>query len=400
MKKLLVYTIAAGSIFAVSCSKEGTEPLQDKNRIRVIEGSQLNNELKPMDQQFNLQGKASSQSYTYRAFAEPPIINGVKTAATGVTRRGNFVYVTWHTPGADFGGAVSAYAYDPLTNGFNYVNRVDFVDSDWHDLDAATGTNVYLAGSRNPDASGYSHGGAVVARLGVNGTTGALNASYLETPLVGFAANGVAFETGSNIHVGTGDGDGYIYKTNFNMVRVDSNFRGNIEHIATDGTHFAALKGNKGPGSGNVEVYRYDVAEMSTGASAQVLGWTGLNSADLDRNALEFYGDKVLVALDNGLVEFDFGATSINVKGDFPGQPRGVAADELNQLVYFAAGEGGLMVLNGPDVVGSEYDVQGSFVPPTGGIFEAAFDVKDAEVDDEFVFLSVGSGGVFFITRD
>lgn len=401
MKKLLAFSVLAGTLAVVSCSKEGVEPLQNKDRIKIISGQSISDELKPMNETFTIQGKNTSLTYTYRAFAESPIINGVQTAATSITRRGDRVYVTWHTPGADFGGAVSAYAYDDATKSFSYLNRADFVDSDWHDLDASTGSTgvVYLAGARNPDASGYSHGGAVLGRLPL-GTPGLTASAYTELPLRGFAANGVAFESGSNIHVGTGDADGYIYKTNFSLDRLDSNFRDNVEHLAGNGSFFAALKGSQGPNGGDVEVYRYPVSGMSTSPGASVLGWTGASSTGVDRNAISFYNDRILTALDNGLVEFDFGSSSINVVANLPGQARGVGADVANQLVYLAGGEGGLFVLNGPDVAGTPYEVQGAFTPPTGGPFQANFDVKDVVIEDENVFIAVGSGGVFFVTRD
>jgi hypothetical protein len=113
---------------------------------------------------------------------------------------------------------------------------------------------------------------------------------------------------------------------------------------------------------------------------------------------MDFYKGRLLLAMGaDGLVEVNGGVAS--TVAYLAGSARGVAGDAANDLVYYAAGEGGLYVLGDPTTA-TPYEVLGQFTPPTVGVFHALFDVKDVTVEDEEVFLANGVGGVFFITKD
>lgn len=470
MKKAF-YFLTAFSFLAVSCSKEGFEPnnsdpTADPGRLTVVTGNDLDGGIIPMNQTFTVSGKAAQLSYTYKVYAESPIINGLQTAATSVGSVGasgsgsEYVFVGWHTEGSPTGGAIAAYRNNGTD--YSYVARVDFDDTDWHDLAvefvSANEFTIYLAGQREPDSSGYllsTHKGAVAGKITFNTAIPEKFdiANYEEIPLPSFGANGLVLD-GSNVQVITGNGTGSasnpggIYQidaSNFDFVTdaytntsafEDGEFiakvTGSYTHIISGATAIDGLYALEREGSSDVKLHDDNTGSFAPTAS----GTASAGTLDNERNALSSYittsdadgEDKigVLAALGtNGLwfyntdvyqftIDIDPGVgvvagtpvptfSQVNALGS---AAIGASHDATNDLVYVAAGGGGLHVLadgdyaNGKSLVDA-FDLIGKFIPPTGAPFNSNFVVKDVNVyNTSEIAIASGNGGMFFVEQN
>lgn len=468
MKKAF-YFLTAFSFVAVSCSKEGFEPnnsdpTADPGRLTVVTGNALDGGIIPMNETFTLSGKAAQLSYTYKVYAESPIINGLQTAATsvgsvGATGSGSeYVFVSWHTEGSPTGGAIAAYRNNGTD--YSYVARVDFDDTDWHDLAvefvSANEFTIYLAGQREPDSSGYllsTHKGAVAGKITFNTALPDKFdiANYEEIPLPSYGANGILLD-GTDVQVITGNGTGSasnpggIYQidaANFDFVADAYTNTNTFE----DGEYITRVTGSYtvfGAGSATSvdDVYAIEregssdvkLHDDNTGSFAPTSSGTATSGTlDNERNAISSYvttsdadgEDKigVLTALGtNGLwfYNLDVYEETQDVGGGTPGTPVpsfsqvnalgsaaiGVSHDATNDLIYVAAGGGGMHVLadgdyaNGKALINS-FDLIGKFIPPTGAPFNSNFVVKDVNVyNTSEIAIASGNGGMFFVEQN
>lgn len=425
MKKVM-YLLTAFSFVAVSCSKEGFEPMNndptvDEGRLTVVTGADLDGGIVPMNETFTLSGKAEALSYTYKVYAESPIVNGLQTAATSVAASGNFVFVSWHTEGAPVGGAIAAYEFNGTD--YSYVARVDFDDSDWHDIAVeASGSDViiYMAGQRNPDSSGYllsSHKGAVAGKLVFNdgGSDKFDIVNYLEIPLPSYGANGIVID-GSNVAVITGNGTGsssnpggvYRIDANFDYVDNQDNITGfaDGEFITEDGT--GSLWALERSGASTVNIYTGDNPSNMSAVHATA----AVSTLDNERNALSTYitttggaSTTILAALGiNGIYEVVGGA--LNAEASLGSAALGVSHDATNDLIYVAAGGGGMHVLADLDYADGkalidEFDLVGKFIAPTNAPFNSNFVCKDVNVyNTSEIAIASGNGGMFFVKQN
>lgn len=425
MKKVM-YLLTAFSFVAVSCSKEGFEPMDndptvDEGRLTVVTGADLDGGIVPMNETFTLSGKAAALSYTYKVYAESPIVNGLQTAATSVAASGNFVFVSWHTEGAPVGGAISAYEFNGTD--YSYVARVDFDDSDWHDIAVSTSgsdVTIYMAGQRNPDSSGYllsTHKGAVVGKLVFNdgGATKFDIANYEEIPLPSYGANGVVLQ-GSNAVITTGNGTGsssntggvYQINTTFDFVDAayeDADFTDG-EFLTIANSEIYALDRE---GSSNVELHNASsVAGLVSGAAKIE---AAVSTLDNERNALSDYSTTsnsgVLAALGtNGIYHAPYALGSFSQVASLGSAALGVSHDAGNELIYVAAGGGGMHVLADEDYATgkaliSEFDLVGKFIAPTNAPFNSNFVCKDVNVyNTSEIAIASGNGGMFFVEQN
>lgn len=424
MSKSIFY-ITAFSLLAISCAKEGFEPIAinpavDPGRLTVITGNDLNGGIVPLNETFTLSGKAENVSYTYRVYAEAPLVNTVATSATSVASAGQFVFVSWHTEGQAYGGAVSVYQYSGTE--YYYIARVDFDDTDWHDLAvSAVGSDyhIYLAGQRNPDSSSYllnNHKGAVAGHVIFNKNAApALKIDdYKELPLPSFGANAVVL-VGNNAFVCSGNGTGAslpaggVFRINstFDFVDIANNgtTMNDVEHIATDGSNIYAL--NRASAT-TVNLQSAVSSTLAFSAGSNVI----IQKIDNERNALAVNAigaNTYLSALGkSGL----YGSNSMNLS---PVKSLGSAAlgivyhDDatINEdLIYVAAGGGGVHVLASADYAApralvAEYDLIGKFIAPTTAPFNANFEAKDVSIYlDDKIAIASGDGGVFFVDKN
>jgi hypothetical protein len=243
MKKLLFIGLGL-SLGLTSCNREdsGTDAnLSQADRVVSYEASDLVGGLVEMNESFAIAGKASSLSYSYKAYAEPPQVNGIRTNATSVFDIRDVVFVTWHTLNSPYGGAITAYKLNTSTGKYVFTDRIDFVDTDFHEATGSINTGngtyeIFAAGQRDPDASGYllsSHNGAVVTSIHYDYINDAFDASTIkELPLPSYGANGIIAAAGS-YYVVTGNGNGNsgvnaapggIYKTDYALTNVAAAF--------------------------------------------------------------------------------------------------------------------------------------------------------------------------------
>lgn len=440
MRKITLI-LAAVSFIAVACTKEGlTDPVKsgeppavvdepdpdpnpdpdslvDVNRIRVVSGGDLNGQLVAMNESFTLPGKAVSLSYTYKVYAEPPTVNGLSTASTAVVANDKYVFVSWHTEGAAHGGALSVYEYNGTD--YQYVARVDFDDTDWHDLTVIKdGSNydIIAAGQRNRDSSNYllaNHFGAVSGKITF--TPGASSffdvTDYRELPLPSYGANGI-INDGSSVVVVTGNGQGLasprggafrIPAASFDYVSQAKSLT-DCEFISEDGSDMYVLNRTSAT---SLELQTASLAAdvatlgLATGATASIA------STDNDRNASAFYGSDLLVALGTqGIFRYDVSGNSFGMAKHIGSAALGLDYDTNGDLIYVGAGGGGVYVLAGAGYATgkaliNEFDVVGKFIPPSSAPFNSNFSVKDVSIYlNAKIAVASGNGGMFFVDMD
>jgi len=439
MKKLLI--IGCGlALSLTSCNRNDTGTdggLSMADRVISYESSDLVGDLVEMNESFAIAGKVSSLSYTYKAYAEAPIVNGVNTNATSVTSIRDVVFVTWHTINSPYGGAITAYKLDNGTGQYVFTDRIDFVDTDFHEavasINAGLGTyEVFAVGQRDPDQSGYmltNHEGAVVTRIHYNYITDAFDASsFKELPLPSFAGNSIVAAAGSyyivtgngnaNIN-GSGSNPGGLYRTDYNLTNVSETTS------LTDGIALAIYPGNVSASNAVMSVLDRTTANQfklrrtlsvdNNPGTLPPASIGGLNinvpGTDVERGGLAwavkegssmggFNADSLLVA--TGASGLYTGSGTFVV--DY-GTCLATAYDPGARVIYYAGGDGGLYVLAAEGYAGgvlvNTFDAIGSFTPPTGGVFPSIYDIKDVSVyGSENIALATGLGGMYFIKRN
>jgi len=438
MKKV-IFSLVALSAVLVSCNRDGstTDQANAEGRMVNYEQSELSGDLVGMNESFAIAGKVSSLSYTYKAYAEAPIVNGVNTNATSVTSIRDVVFVTWHTINSPFGGAITAYKLNSGTGEYVFTDRIDFIDTDFHEaavsINAGLGTyEVFAVGQRDPSQSGYmltNHEGAVVTRTDYNYITDAFDASsFKELPLPSYAGNGIVAAAGS-YYIVTGNGNantsgsnpGGLYRTDYDLTNVSE------ASTMVDGIAIALFPGSSttatsagisgldrtGTNSFGVSyVFQVNSSPGTLPPSFNSLITQSFSAAgtDLERGGLTWalkegstHGsnpDSLLVATGASGLYNGFG----NLIVDY-GTCLATAYDPGARVIYYAGGEGGLYVLAAEGYPGgaliNTFDAVGSFTPPTGGVFPSIFDIKDVSVyGSENIALATGLGGMYFIKRN
>ncbi len=433
MKKIVLTGLILG-LGLSSCNRDDSSTetgISQADRVVSYEASELVGGLLEMNESFAITGKASSLSYSYKAYAEPPQVNGIRTNATSVFDIRDVVFVTWHTLNSPYGGAITAYKLNPSTGKYVFTDRIDFVDTDFHEATGSINTGngtyeIFAAGQRDPDASGYllsNHNGAVVTSIHYDYINDAFDASTIkELPLPSYGANGIVAAAGS-YYVITGNGNGNsglssapggIYKTDYALTNVAAAFSLN------DGITVGRNPIGSSPTGASIayvdrksdtqfDIYTGDYIDNSPGGDLGTVGGnptTTVNATgDVERSGLAFettssFGSLPLFALgEAGL--YDQGG---NLIADY-GTCLSVAYDDGAKVVYYAGGDGGLYVLAGYDYRGGAligtHDLIGNFTPPTGGSFPGQYDIKDVSVyGSENIALATGLGGVYFIKRN
>lgn len=432
MKKTILGVFALLVAFT-SCNRE-YNPTQNDIESRTINytQSELSGDLVDMNESFQILGKESvALSYTYKAYGEPPYVNSIRTNATSVTAIRDMVFVTWHTLGSPYGGSITAYKLNPGTKRYSFTDRIDFLDTDFHEsvanINPATGEyEIFAVGQRDPDQSGYllnNHRGAVVTRIDYDYISDAFDpTSFNELPLPSFGANSIVAAAGS-YYIVTGNGnanvtgaDGGVFKTDYNLTNVSE------ASLLNDGIALSVFPGTLSPTNAEISILdRTSSTSFRVRPSLQVnfglpnnvmASGTNINTTgtDVERGGLTWAiapnspnwsnPDSLLVSTGkSGLY---------TARGTFVadyGTCLSTAYDAGARVIYYAGGEGGLYVLaadgyNGGALINT-FDLVGKFTPPTGGVFPGQYDIKNVSVyGSENIALATGLGGVFFIHRN
>jgi len=464
MKKIA--TILSLAVVAVACNRDNetvTTPPVDAKSAGVVhyDAGDLPGSVQNLNESFGISSKASGTqlNYTYRGYAKPvdndaTPFNSDDLSAAAVFAVDDVVFVCWHTNGnglsplsntSPYGGSIAAYKLSGIGQ-YTFMDRVDFPEHDFFKMSAHknTGTGnieVFVAGQRNPDNSGYllaNHAGATVTRIDYDYINDEFwEPSFEELPLPGVAATDI-IALAQNYFVLTGNGEGNnnggIFEVNRSLDYVIKADQGNVEDgiaLATDPTNLFTTSG---------DLYVLDRAgsdyrvQKATGISSAAVGTnfstlsshsdntaggSAISSINYERGDLQFAigrtgtvseTDSLLIAVgSNGVFEAGSGTGGITAAAN-NGACTGIAFDPGLGVLYYSAGEGGMWVLAmgeyadnaGPLV--SLYDNIGRFVPPStvsgvGG--SIPFNVKDISVyQTRHIALASGDGGVYFLQRD
>lgn len=415
-----------------------------------------------LNESFSISAKAagSQLNYTYRGYAKPVDNNATPfdsddLAAAAVFAVDDVVFVCWHTNGnggsplgntSAYGASIAAYKLSGIGQ-YTFMDRVDFPEHDFFKMSAHKNTStgnieVFVAGQRDPDASGYllaNHTGATVTRIDYDYINDEFwEPSFKELPLPGVAATDIV-AAASHYFVLTGNGNGGsnggLYELNRSLDYVLKADQANVNDgvaICVDpvilGTTYATLFVLDRIGND------YRVQEAGVGfpgaapsttfsalipSSDNLAGGSAINPINFERGDLEFVTGEnggnfnrdslIIAAGDNGIFEAGTGAGGITAAKD-NGACTGIAFDPGLGVLYYSAGESGIWVLAmgeyadnaGPLV--NLYDNVGRFVPPSsvGGIVgPIPFNIKDITVyHTRHIALASGDGGVYFLQRD
>ncbi len=409
MKK--IFALAGAALIIASCSKETNEALPQDQRIRSYSQNELKGQLEQVDIDMPfINGKTNALSYTLRAVAEPPIINGVNTNATSVTKVGNLVYVTWHTVNTSHGGAISVY--DVGTPGaISYQGRVDFIETDFHQ-GAVEGTSLYLVGQRDRNGGAYDDqlpwwGGSIFGKLTLDGS-GLLTTTYAEIPTSGFASNGLA-AAGSNVYdIITGDGSSRLYRVDGSTMTItdSSNLATGVftdgEFIITDGSNVYALDGDKSGTNSRLISYTtganlnaMNILAGSGGVTAQSVPFS---STGVERNAMAIDAstNTYLAMGANGVIKVTSGGAVTQHYDAVGGTSQGVSVDETNARLYIAQGEQGLFVADLTDMSQVGY----SPLIYSNSNYKDVTYAPSATAGENWLFIADGEKGLLLVEED
>lgn len=454
------------AFIAVSCNRESdtvtTAPVDSKSAGVVhYNPSDLPGSVQNLNESFSFSSKASGVqlNYTYSGYARPvdndaTPFNSDDLSAAAVFAVDDVVFVCWHTNGnalsplnnnSPYGGSIAAYKLSGIGQ-YTFMDRVDFPNHDFFKMAAHKNTStgnieVFVAGQRNPDNSGYllaNHAGATVTRIDYDYINDEFwEPSFEELPLPGVAATDIV-AAASHYFVLTGNGlgtnSGGIYEVNRTLDYVLKADQGNVE----DGIAITVDPTTVTPTSADLYVldragagtYRVQKASVTFGGGASTsfaalsahsdntAGGPVMPPINYERGDLEFAQgasattnmDSLIVAAGGlGIYEAGTGAGGIS-SAAFNGACTGIAFDPGLGVLYYAAGEGGVWAMamgeyaNNAGPLVNLYDNVGRFVPPSSVSGVGAgipFNVKDITVyHTRHIALAAGDGGVYFMQRD
>lgn len=437
MNKKIILGILAVSVSIASCNRDQDDLSSQNEEGRTVNytSQELESQLQQLNESFQVSSKAVvNLDYSYKAYAEPPLVNSIRTNATSVSAINDMVFVTWHTLNAPYGGALTAYKLNSSTDRYEFTDRIDFVDTDFHESathrNASNGTfELAATGQRDPDASGYvlaDHKGAVVTRVDYDYINDAFVAnSVKELPLPGYAGNSIV-SAGESYLVITGNGTGStavadqggVYRTDYDLTNVSEAMTLNdglsllvhpgtltttasanltiLERTGAASYAYDAITADNNPGVLGGSFNPAFSFNATTGTNAERAGmcWA------VGSTGSSTHGDSLLFALgDAGLYSAGSGLVAVH------GAALSVAYDQGARAIYYAGGTGGLSVLAAGGFDGgtliNTFDLIGKFIPPTNGNFPSDFDIKDVSVyGSRNIALASGLGGMYFIRRN
>lgn len=401
-----LFALTLSILVVSSCNKDDEQriPVDSNNRVHSRNSEELQNGITNISEVHTMAYKNSSSvmTYEYQASATPPALDYSQTSATSILRNGNLVYIGWHTHDpanyngfAKYSGAVTCYEVTAGT--WTQVAQLEFDEMDIHEIALGAANELYIVGQSNPDASTYptnwGHRGAIIGKVQLDGSGHPISAGYIEKPLTSFGANSLTYVSASEIYVGTGAYGGHLYKLDNNLSLIDSTFLNNVKSVNRNDLSgdIGILRGNRGRQSIMAKFYEFSPGGALPAEGAGI-DLTGITTFIHERNEGDYYNNIYLSSSNQGLVAIDPSGPSVNtVYTD--GLTIGVAADEVNEVIYVAAQNDGLKVIHGTGTP-NEYDVIGTFAPPS--LNSNNWYVGDVVYDQNNVFMTSGARNVIF----
>lgn len=389
MKKLIVSSVAV-AFLTLSCMEEKLTMLDPNfGRFETQENKEkLKERLTIYNTPVYFQGKSAAASFSHVATVAPPTVNGKTVGATSVSKNGNYVYVTYNTTGADYGGSIDVIdVSDPTAPVL--VSQLIALDTDFHDLDVENKYLFYggqraLASSGYPDSTG--HAGAVAGKFELSGAL--LTTKNQEQPYKGFAINSIARHAGE-FHMVSGNRNGGIItaKWGFDLDNAPDSqvdFDG-AQNLANEGSEMVVLQGE--PGQQTILHY-YDYQTTQPGNAAKFP--LPYEITDLDRNGMDIYQGKAYIAMgEDGLIRVDLqNGNHEQFYYSTTDVAKGVAVS--NDFVFVANGNDGLVIA----------DRKNSKLP-TIGAYDINEDANDVVYDPSgWVFIAQGNGGLRILKEE
>lgn len=261
-----------------ACGDEAKE--SDGDLQRRIEHVDEELELEPLSASGKTKfPKASTSSITLalRAKVTPPTVGGETLYASSVAVHDDLAFVSYHQPGADYGGAVDVLDISDPTSP-QLVSSLSFGDEDVNDVDS-DGSRVFLAVSGErfafPETAAvraYDLGGGVIDA-----------ASGQVVGLASFVASGVR-AAGGRLFATTGDVGGYLVELDPALLTVTASVAlDDARAVDVDGSHVAVHAGD--------EVRLLDASSLS-----DVADWSFTRANDdRARSELALVGEKAFV---------------------------------------------------------------------------------------------------------
>lgn len=389
MRKIMISSIVV-ALIGLSCTKEKLTMLDPNlGRFETSENqAQLKERLTIFNTPVYFQGKNAAASFTHVATVSPPNVNGKTVGATSVSKNGNYVYVSYNTTGADYGGSIDVIDVSNPSSPV-LVSQLIAIDTDFHDLEIENKYLFYggqrdLASSAYPDSTG--HAGAVAGRFELSG--GILTAINNEEPFKGFAINSIT-RHGGEFHMVSGNRNGGIITAKWGF-DIDTAAKSQVDF---DGGQFLAIQGSEivvlqgEPGKQTILHY-YDYHTTQPGDAAQFP--LPYEITDLDRNGIDIYKGKAYIAMgEDGLIEVDL--QNGNHKQFYYSTTdvaKGVAVSK--DYVFVANGNDGLVIAD-----------RKNNKLPTIGAYDISEDANDVVYDPSgWVFIAQGNGGLRILKEE
>lgn len=409
MKKVIRLNLIFGVILATVACNDAPE-IDPHTRLHVSNNAaQLSSRVEMINQsvgivangQGGVRGEAALESqalvdseFTLLAEVESPNINGVTLSATHVLIQGNQAYVTYHTSGDNYGGAVEVVDLSDENN-IEITGQAIYTDTDFNalaideleDFDGNT-QRIFLVGANGK--------GALVEKLHI--TNGIVTEETESLQLQGFNANS-AIRTKQMLYVTVGGRDN---SSGFQSVdlRSGSNFFTLNQRESFNDTKYVAVTGTninedmvvlRGGPSAALETYKVSSENFNKQNSFSIGSISTLDG----KNAISIQNDLVFVSMSEvGMKVYnldDIGAGPRNEVSSAAfggGLTNAVSTDDYH--VYIANGLSGLFVADLPAPSGA-FELT--------GVLNLEGSANYVTSDNNFVIVANGTSGVQILKR-
>lgn len=379
-----ILSVTLMAIIAISCSDLSHEKTFDLTIVNEPEelSSRITNTNSPIvfnSGNFKMQAGAETKaaySFTqYQTIASPES----DMSATYIAQRGNYLYITYHHQGPNYGGAIDIYNVSTGT----LESLVTTPDVDWNSL---------IVDERNPGqfrliVMGDTRDGAVLHTIGLNGQSTVIN-DQETLDLDGPSGNSVIrMDNSTRLYASTGGtgGEGGVFEIDYqNLVVNNRHNQANMKYLTAYGNNkVVALQGGA---NANIVVYDHPnfngtpTATYSIGAIEPIDG----------KNDIFVSGDLAYASMgNNGVTVVDLTDGSVVRNISLPGTTNAVFAD--NEFIYASNGEMFHLINK------STYAVLGSISFEGSANFVHTFQADLGNGTETVIALANGTSGVRLI---
>lgn len=391
MKKLLILALLIIGFSA--CQQEDTELTPEEQYLPSFQSEEseltLSTRITSSNAQaFSLNSGGETVQYNKVAEVSPNQVNGFNLSATAVATLDDKVYVTYHIRGEEYGGEILTFDVSNSPQPKLLKSIVD-LDADFNDLMMGQGNvNLWVAGARNVDVSGYNNtNGAVALKIRLTGADLPQNNAEWEAPLASYSASSItrvpppAGQSNGRIFVTSGSNGGIsVIRGNDENQIFHTRSVVNAKHFDYDNNRGVFLRGN-GDGTSSIDIYKLDDSfdyETFT---------IPFDVTPLGKNGIDVEGDFAFLAMGaDGLVKVDLVNKTVVETFSSNGNGLANAVKVADGVVYLANGSDGLILLDEADLTQlSSYKYDGS--------------CNYVAVKDNLVFVANGSTGGLIILQ-